>query len=287
MSRASENALITTMSPHEQMELAGREHYFRAGRSALDCILAGLAEAGRKADDPDPFGVRTILDLPCGQGRVLRHLRQAFPNAEITACDTIREGVDFCAETFGAIPVYSHNDPEKIPLPRDHFDLIWVGSLFTHVNVEMWRRFLKVFNEALRPGGILIFTTCGRRARDNMAKNLAIYGHSAEELEELVRAYDQDGYGHVSYDGTDRSYGTSVSATDWVVDRILEVDGLRLVMHAARAWDDHQDCFTCRRGAPRGIGGRVRWDAPHSASVARRAFRLFSTAGNRRVRVSE
>lgn len=252
MSRASENAINEAMSPNERMELGGRDHYFQAGRSALDCILDGLAEAGRKADDPDPFGVRTILDLPCGQGRVLRFLRHAFPNAEITACDIDREGVDFCAETFGAIPVYSHDDPEKIPLRRDHFDLIWVGSLFTHVNAEMWRRFLRVFNEVLRPGGILIFTTCGRRARDNMANNHSIYGHGPEDLEKLVRAYDQDGFGHVHYDGSDGYYGTAVSATDWVVDRILEADGLRLVMHAARAWDNHQDCFTCRRGEPRG-----------------------------------
>lgn len=289
MSRASENALIETISPHEQMETSGRDHYFHVGRSAMACIQAGLAEAGRKeTDDPDhPYGIRTILDLPCGQGRVLRNLRQAFPNAEITASDTSREGVDFCAETFGAVPVYSCDDPEEIALPRDHFDLIWVGSLLTHLDIEMWRRFLKVFHDCLSPGGLLIFTTHGRQARNNMATRAATYGHDDRGLDELVRAYDEDGYGHIQYDGMDTYYGTSISTTDWVVDRILEVDGLRLVMQQVRGWDGHQDCFTCRRGEPR-RGDASGWRADgRSDSIARRAFRLFSTAGSRRVRVSQ
>ena len=64
----------------------------------------------------DVADVKRILDLPCGHGRVLRYLSAAFPEAEITACDIMREGVDFCASTFGAIPVYSQDDPQQIPL---------------------------------------------------------------------------------------------------------------------------------------------------------------------------
>lgn len=285
MNRTTDNALVETISPRDQMAYPGREHYFHSGRSAMACIRAGLEEAGREGGGAVPFGVRRILDLPCGHGRVLRHLRHAFPSAEITACDINRDGVDFCAETFGAIPVYSHDDPERIPVPRGYFDLIWVGSLFTHVEVGAWRSFLKLFRESLAPGGILIFTTAGRQVRDYMAAKL-FDGHGEAELEELVRAYDQEGYGHAPYGGTDESYGTSIAAADWVVDRIMEADGLRLVMHAARAWDGRQDCYTCRRGEPRGAVGRSRSDDQRPASIARRALRLFSTAGSRRVRVS-
>ena len=145
------------------------------------------------------------------------------------------------------MPVYSHDDPEQIPIQRDYYDLIWVGSLFTHLDVSMWKRFLKAFTATLKPGGVLIFTTHGRRACDNMASRAATYGHNDQELDELVRAYEQDGYGHSHYPGSDSYYGTSISKTDWVAERIREVDGLRLVMHAAHAWDNHQDCFTCRR----------------------------------------
>ena len=51
--------------------------------------------------------VRKILDLPCGYGRVLRMIHAAFPRATIHACNLNKDAVDFCAATFGAIPVYS------------------------------------------------------------------------------------------------------------------------------------------------------------------------------------
>lgn len=64
-----------------------------------------------------------ILDLPSGAGRVLRALRAGFPDASIVACDLMRDGVDFCAREFGAIPVYAAADVGSGTGP-DRFDLI-------------------------------------------------------------------------------------------------------------------------------------------------------------------
>ncbi|MDR3618120.1 MAG: class I SAM-dependent methyltransferase [Paludisphaera borealis] len=247
MSLVAENKLIETLSPHERMDFAGLQHYFRVGQSALDCVHEGLRAAGKTTIGAAPFGVKTILDLPCGQGRVIRYLRLGFPEAEITACDTSREGVDFCAETFDAVPVYSRDEPEEIPVRRDYYDLVWVGSLFTHLDADMWNRFLTAFRSALKPGGVLIFTTHGRLAYEYMSTKAFHYGHDERGLEELARLYEQAGFGHVHYTGHNSYYGTSISRADWVVDRIRAVDGLRLVQHAEHAWDNHQDAFTCQR----------------------------------------
>jgi SAM-dependent methyltransferase len=253
MSLVAENKLIETVSPHEKMDFAGRQHYFRVGQSALDCIHDSLRAAGKATEGEGrgaaPFGVRTILDLPSGQGRVLRYLRLGFPEAEITACDTCRDGVDFCAQTFDAVPVYSCDDPQEIPIRRDYYDLVWVGSLFTHLDVDMWDRFMKAFHAALRPGGVLIFTTHGKRAREYMERRIASYGHDDATLAELTRLHDENGFGHVHYTGHDGYYGTSLSRSEWVVDRIRLVEGLQLIQQKDNAWDDHQDVFTCRREA--------------------------------------
>lgn len=247
MSFAVEKKLIETLSPHEKMDFAGRDHYFRVGQSAIKCIHSGLRAAGRQAEGVAPFDVETILDLPCGQGRVLRYLRFEFPTAEITACDTDREGVDFCAEAFGAVPVYSCDAPEDIRIPRDYYDLVWVGSLFTHLELGMWKRFLSAFRSALKPGGVLVFTTHGRRAYEHMSTKAFHYGHDEKRLEVLARLYEAEGFGHVHYKEHDCYYGTSISRADWVVNRINEVDGLTLVQHVEHAWDNHRDVFTCRR----------------------------------------
>jgi SAM-dependent methyltransferase len=74
--------------PHER----AWNHYFYCGRSALGAIRLALAAAGTSK-------VRSILDLPCGHGRVLRVLKAAFPEAELHACDLDRTGVDFLRDS--------------------------------------------------------------------------------------------------------------------------------------------------------------------------------------------
>lgn len=251
MSLGLEGTLDRTLSPGEQMSFGGMEHYWSVGQSALECIEDGLIAAGRPAVsfDAAPYGVWTILDLPCGQGRVLRHLRRAFPAARITACDLEPEGVKFCAATFGAIPLHSADEPSEIALPADHFDLIWVGSLFTHVDAPKWDRFLEVFRRALRPGGVLVFTTHGERAYGYMKSRAATYGHGDPELEALTAGYERDGFAYARYPGQDWNYGTTLSRKAWVAERIGACRGLRLVKSVEHGWDRHQDCYTCTREA--------------------------------------
>src|SRR5690606_23017971 len=78
------------LAPDDGMYGGNDEHYFHVGRSALRAILLSLAAA--RFEGP----VRSVLDLPCGHGRVLRALRHAFPEARIAACDLLTSGVDYC-----------------------------------------------------------------------------------------------------------------------------------------------------------------------------------------------
>ncbi len=234
------------MSPNEYMFAGNEDHYFSVGRSALECIDVCLRAAGTSPSD-----VKRILDLPCGHGRVTRYLTAAFPEAEITACDLLRDGVDFCASTFGAVPVYSEDDPHKIPLERGAFDLIWVGSLFTHLDSEPFSEFLRVFRDVLRPGGILIFTTHGRKAHRNILEGTD-YDLPSWRVTSLVQKYQHDGFGFEEYldaaAGTRRSrYGMTLSSPEWVIARTTRIDGLRVTHFSERAWDNHQDCIACIR----------------------------------------
>ena len=79
---AIESTVNRTLSQEDMMYVKGGEgHYFSVGRSTQECVDISLRAA--RTNDSD---VRWILDLPCGHGRVLRYLRAAFPEAEITAC---------------------------------------------------------------------------------------------------------------------------------------------------------------------------------------------------------
>ena len=237
-----ESDVIRTISRNEQMPAADASVYFAAGRSALDCIGLCLQAARKSISD-----VKRILDLPCGHGRILRYLKAAFPEAEITACDILRDGVDFCAKNFDAIPVYSEDDPIKIPLKHDCFDLIWVGSLFTHLDAGLWSRFLRVFRTFLHPSGVLVFSTHGYDAYRRMVTGDFDFGIPYDRKAAILYDYEHDGFGYVKYPGNESYYGLSLSSPEWVYTEIAKLGGLRVVYLSEIAWVDFHDCFACVR----------------------------------------
>jgi hypothetical protein len=79
--------------------------------------------------------------------------------------------VDFCADTFGAQPVYATVRPQDISF-EDDFDLIWSGSLFTHLDTDRFVGFLKLFESCLTIEGLLVFTTNGRHTYEMLRRLL-------------------------------------------------------------------------------------------------------------------
>lgn len=233
--------VIRRIAPNDQMYLGEDASYFREGRSALECIALSVGAAHK-----DLAQVRRILDLPCGHGRVLRYLRAKFPDAEITACDLDEDGVSFCAEVLGARPAISDRDPAKIPLERGAFDLVWTGSLLTHMDRPLWLPFLGALSSFLAPDGVIVVSTHGRRACELMRSGEYDYGLSAANRERLVELYERDGFGYLDYEGQ-VDYGVSVSSPPWVVSQLAALPELRIVHMCERSWGDHHDVYACIR----------------------------------------
>lgn len=230
--------MVGMISPNDEMFDGDIVHYDAVGRSALQCIERALDAAGMHADQ-----VHQILDFPCGHGRVNRLLRARFPSATIVACDLNRDGVDWCARTYGSEPMYSHDNPARIRLTSGRFDLIWSGSLFTHFDAPRWYPFLALFRRALRPKGVLVVTTHGQRSIEMLAQPNC-YGLSGQVSATLVAAFEASGFGYASYD-TSPGYGHSVSSRDWVLRECARVAGLQVRSVAEGAWDEHQDVYAC------------------------------------------
>ncbi len=183
--------------------------------------------------------LHTILDFACGHGRVLRMLAAAFPAARLTACDLDPDGVEFCARTFGATGVVSREEPAEIEL-EGPFDLIWCGSLLTHVDEDRWHGFLSLWESLLAPDGVLVFTTHGRRSAENIRSSIAA------QMSAMLGDYDRTGFGYEDYPDSD-NYGTSLSSPAWVCRQLERVPGLRLLMLKEEGWADHQDVVACLR----------------------------------------
>ena len=232
------NAIIREISPNDEMYSGNDIHYFGVGRSALQCVKLAMLASGKES-------FKNILDFPCGHGRVLRSLKATFPEAKITACDLNQDGVDFCARVFGATGVYSKENPAEISLPGD-FDLIWCGSLLTHLNSDRWDKFLNLFKSLLCPGGIVIFTVAGKYIADRIRHNLHTYGLEPQKLHILIEDYDRNGFGYLDYPEF-QNYGISLSSPPWVLLQLQKLSGLRLLTYIETGWDSHQDVVACIR----------------------------------------
>ena len=196
-------AKIDSRISYEDGMYAGNgDHYFRVGLSAIQCINQALSQTRIEP-------IRKILDLPCGYGRVLRFLVHRFSNARITACELMPDAVEFCAKTFGAVPVYAKQNPSELSF-ADQFDLIWCGSLFTHLDQTGIVALLDLFRRTLLPDGVAVFTTQGERVVERMIAREYDYGIAIEKIPLIVGAYRESGYGFTTYPDVSE-YGVAAS----------------------------------------------------------------------------
>ena len=219
-----------TIAPRDGMVAPDNpEQYFDLGRRALELIHFS-AELCDKPHYP------SILDLPCGHGRVLRWLRQHYAYAEITACDLDRDGVDFCARQFNATPVYSEPDLRRLPFHRQ-FDLIWVGSLVTHLPQDRWLATIDSLVRWTKECGVIIFTTQGRTVTSLLARgqrNIAENIHKADLLEE----YSRTGFAYQRYfeSSAEEDYGLAVTSPEWVMRVLQRYPDIILRAYLEEAW---------------------------------------------------
>lgn len=209
-------------------------HYFSVGLSAIRCLDYALTAAGLKA-------VNVALDMPCGHGRVLRFLVRRFPETKFIACDLDRNGVDYCAETFGVEGIYSRPDLDGLDLGR-RVDLIWCGSLLTHLDQPRISALLHFFARHLVEHGLVVFTTAGERVVEWMTTRQFDYGIAQEEIPIICGAYAKDGYAYTDYPYMS-DYGISLTSPEWIRKQVAEVGGLREITFQPHAWDDHQDVY--------------------------------------------
>ena len=228
--------VVQEVLPNDPMYLHNPDSYFEAGSRALRCIRLALLAAERDS-------VTSILDFACGGGRVLRYLKAAYPEAALTACDLYRRILMFCADQFGAQPLFSSAKLEDTEIGGP-YDLIWVGSLFTHVGEKDWRRMLTMFDAALSARGVLVFTAYGRPIADLLRGGRATLGLTDEHREQIVSDYEESGFGFFADMYPEMEHGDALAARWWVARELDRFADLNLLLYIEQGWLD-QDVIAC------------------------------------------
>lgn len=229
----------STISKKDDMYAGNAAHYFKVGLSAIQCIDNSISNV-------ENIKIDSILDMPCGYGRVMRFLCRRFPNANLTGMDIVESGVDFCTNTFGVNGIYSKKKLNSLRL-GSKYDLIWCGSLITHLNAIFAMDLLQFFNRHLSIGGLLIFTTHGESVWEAVKDGKKTYGLDDGGVSRLIFSYAQSGYGYTDYPGQ-TDYGISITSAKWLRDQFDKIQGWKEINFEERGWDNHQDVFCIQKG---------------------------------------
>jgi SAM-dependent methyltransferase len=214
----------------DTMYLPGQaEHYLKVGMSAVHCI--------RHALNKTSTNVQTILDFPCGYGRELRFLRAMFPDAQITAAELDPQALEFCRTHFNVETLQSDTDSSQIKIDKK-FDLIWCGSLLTHIDEQASRNLLQFFAGHLAKSGICIVTSHGKYPLERLERRESLYGLDEQGREKLLGEVGSRGFGFADYP-TQSEYGISASTAEY----FRSLTSMSAVLHLERGWDNHQDVF--------------------------------------------
>lgn len=228
------------ISPLDRMYSPGNErHYYYVGRSNLLTIFNILNI--RKSYPGGAAPLRDILDFGCGHGRVTRWLRAAFAQAQLHVTDLDKAAVAFCTESFGCQDTQGE-------VPENSFDLIWVGSVFTHLPEPVAEALLGRLMAALRPNGVLVFSSQGRFAVERMKdfdwgndkREWMHYALSRPDFERAVSLYHETGYGYVDYPHL-KAYGVCIARPEWYSRRVLRDTGFTQILFQEKGSDNHQD----------------------------------------------
>jgi hypothetical protein len=218
------------IAPHDAMFAGNMKHYLSCGRSALTVIGAAIELAGL----PPPA---SILDFGAGAGRVTRWLSAAFGSARISACDLRPDDMEFLRQVFGVTAWVVDPDVRALSV-SGRYDLIWLGSVITHLSADNTRELLTKLAGCCTDSGLIIASFHGRRVIER--QETADLHYIDPQGWKLIKAgLSATGYGYADYT-PNSGYGISVADPGWLL-QLSHSLGLRLVMLGEQLWDGHHD----------------------------------------------
>ena len=206
-------------------------YYLHGGEMLARGLLNVLSELGMLPQE------KTILDFACGYGRVTRWFPLLFK--ETTCSDLSPEMMEFNARAFGVRTLLSTLHPEDFASPA--FDVVFVFSLFTHLNKDVWPQWYRVLAGKVAPGGLFVFST-----------------HSYELMEQLspgrLRRNRDRGDDFVFWEANEtggrlnpRVYGGNVVTPAFVMEVNRRQAGLEFYKHFTMGqFDQYHDIYVFR-----------------------------------------
>lgn len=157
------------------------EAYLATGKMYVEKMVDILGTSGVSVE-----AGKRVLDFGCGDGMMVRHLREIAESGEVWGVDINGTEMIWCQQhlsppfKFATTTSFPH-----LPFEDGYFDLIYSFSVFTHI-CDLAEAWLLELRRILRPGGVLYLTVHDNHTIDYLNKNreLGLYQalHDAEKL---------------------------------------------------------------------------------------------------------
>jgi SAM-dependent methyltransferase len=161
------------------------EQFLDAGARTADDVEAALRSVGRSLGD-----VRDLLDFGCGCGRLILALRGLYPRLRLTGCDVDGRAIDWGERNVRGCRWVRNEPLPPSPFEDGAYDLVWCGSVFTHLDEDRQDRWLHELCRVLRPRGLLLASLHGRASWEPRLPPTALKQLEAEGL--LYARFDTD-----------------------------------------------------------------------------------------------
>lgn len=167
--------------PPELFEGYGpRDRYLSSGRRDFDSMMSIVGRSGFRLAP----GMR-VLDFGCAAGRLIRHLAAHAASCEIRGVDIKARYMSWCQQNLTPFRFSTSTTFPHLPFEDGYFDLVYSGSVFTHISdlADAW--FLEL-RRILKPGGRLYLTV-----HDDAAVRCLREKHPDYFLTRLLDEYDR------------------------------------------------------------------------------------------------
>ena len=119
--------------------------FFDAYRQIVDQLFGGFDR------------LSSVMDFASGYGRLTRILEQKLPTERIWVSDIYSDAMTWQAANLGVNTVVSAPEPADLVHARTH-DLVFVGSMFSHLPTGLFHAWLQRLYRLVAPGGVLAFS---------------------------------------------------------------------------------------------------------------------------------
>lgn len=127
--------------------------YLASGEKDMNAMLQILNRENETAES-----LTKVLDLGCAAGRMLRHYPQVEGKSELWGSDINARYINWCQQHFDQpFHFLTNSTSPHLPFEDNSFDLVYCGSVFTHIT-DLSDAWLLEIRRILKKGGYAYIT---------------------------------------------------------------------------------------------------------------------------------